>query len=115
MINQSKIYSDAQTHELFEDRYGFLQKLNHCLKKDLQKVHPEKKRSDYEEILFNLEDLAPDVPHTNKDMIVFRNGKYEKKLRSLVITDDLADMGFENFDYLPNNQENKPKEFMRIL
>ena len=30
-------------------------------------------------------------------------------------TDDLADMGFENFDYLPKNEENKPKEFMRIL
>ena len=30
-------------------------------------------------------------------------------------TDDLADMGFENFDYLPKSEENKPKEFMRIL
>ena len=39
-------------------------------------------RSDYEDILFKLEGLAPDVPPTNKELIVFRNGKYDKKLRS---------------------------------
>ena len=98
MINQRKIYSDAQTHEIFEDRNGFLQKLNHCLKKELQKVHPEMERTDYEDILFKLEGLAPDEQPTNKDPIVFRNGKYDKKLRGLVVTDDLAEMGFENFD-----------------
>ena len=62
-----------------------------------------------------MEGLAPDVPPTNKDLIVSRNGKYDKKLRSLVETDDLADMGFENFDYLPKHEENKTKEFMTIL
>jgi phage/plasmid-associated DNA primase len=115
LISQRKIYSNAQTHEIFEDRNGFLQKLNYCLKKELQKVHPEMERSDYEDILFKLEGLAPDMPPTNKDLIVFRNGKYDKKTGCLVETDDLADMGFENFDYLPKNEENKPKEFMKIL
>ena len=113
LISQRKIYSDAKTHEIFEDRNGFLQKLNQCLKKELQKVHPEMEKSDYEDILFKLEGLVPDVPPTNKDLIVFRNGKYDKKLRSMVEKDDHAVMGFENFDYLPKNEEKKPKEYRR--
>lgn len=115
IISERKIYSDYQTHEIFEDRNGFLQKLNHSLKKELQKLVPQMQRSDYEDILFKLEGLADDIPPANKNLIVFKNGKYDKKTHTLTETDDLADMGFENFNYLPKCEENEPKEFMKVL
>ena len=78
-------------------------------------MHPEITKTDDFDILFKLYGLIPDVPPTNKDLIVFWNGKYAKKIRSLVGTDDITDMVFENFDYMPKNEESNPNGFMRVL
>lgn len=115
IIEERKIYSNAETHEIFEDKNGFLEKLNDSLKKELQTKHPEMEKADYECVLFKMEGLAEDTPPTNKDLIVFKNGKFSKKAHTTIETDDLADMGFSNYNYLPKTKANEPKEFMKIL
>jgi len=115
LIETRKIFSDAKTHEVFENKNGFLEKLNDSLKKELLVDAPEMEKADYESVLFKLEGLAKDLPPTNKDLIVFKNGVYSKKAHTTIETEDLADMGFNDFDYLPKTKDNEPKEYLKIL
>jgi len=110
-----KIYSDVETHEIFENKNGFLEKINHSLKRELVSVNPEIEKADYESVLFKLEGLANDLPPTNKDLIVFKNGIYSKKAHTTIETEDLADMGFNDFNYLPKKKEYEPKEYLKVL
>lgn len=115
LIETRKIYSNAETHEIFENKNGFLEKLNDCLKKELLIDTPEMEKADYESVLFKLESLAEDLPPTNKDLIVFKDGVYSKKAHTTIETDDLADMGFSDYNYLPKTKDNEPKEFLKVL
>lgn len=115
LIETRKIFSDSKTHEIFENKNGFLEKLNDCLKKELLVDAPEIEKADYESVLFKLEGLAQDLPPTNKDLIVFKNGIYSKKAHTTIETDDLADMGFNDFNYLPKTKNNEPKEYLKVL
>lgn len=115
LIETRKIFSDAKTHEIFENKNGFLEKLNDCLKKELLVDTPEMESPDYDSILFKLEGLAKDLPSTNKDLIVFKDVVYSKKAHTTIETDDLADMGFNDFNYLPKEKINEPKEYLKVL
>jgi len=116
LLNETrKIYSDVETHEIFENKNGFLEKINHSLKRELLSVNPEIEKADYEAVLFKLEGLANDLPPTNKDLTVFKNDVYSKKAHTTIETDDLADMGFSYFNYLPKTKDNEPKEFLKVL
>ena len=55
------------------------------------------------------------IPPTNKDLIVFKNGKRNTKTKRLDKSDELADMGFKDYNYLPKTKENEPKQFMKIM
>ena len=110
-----KIYSDVETHEIFENKNGFLEKLNHTLKRELVSDNPEIEKADYEAVLFKLEGLAMRLPPTNKDLIVFKNGVYSKKAHTTIETEDLADMGFNDFNYLTKTKINEPKEYLKVL
>lgn len=115
LIELRKIYSNPTTHEVFENKNGFLEKINDTLKKELQHEYPEMEKSDYDQILFKMEGFAEDLPPTNKDLIVFKNGIYSKKAHTTIETDDLADMGFNDYNYLEKTEENEPKEFLKFF
>lgn len=115
MIADRKLYSDVETHNIFENKSGFLEIINDTLKRELQRTYPEMEKSDYEAILFKLEGFADEIPETNKDVIVFSNGKYDKNTRKPVITDEIADMGFKDYAYLPPTKENEPTLFLKTL
>lgn len=115
MIERRKLFSNVETHEIFENVNGFLEKINDTLKRELQTVYPQMEQSDYMSILFKLEGLAGQMPETNKNLIVFKNGTFDKKIKTTIETNELADMGFKNYDYLLPTKENEPTEFIRIM
>jgi len=115
ILDQKEMYSDVNTHDIFENKNGFLEKINNTLKKELYQEYPELERADQDSILFKLESGAKNIPPTNKDLIVFKNGKRNTKTRKLDTSDDIADMGFKDYDYLSRTKKNEPKEFMKIL
>lgn len=114
-VSERKIYSDVQTHEIFENKNGFLEKINDSLKRELQRLYPQMKQSDYNDILFKLEGLADPIPATNKNLIVFKNGIYDIATHSIIETNDIADMGFKNYNYLPSTKDNIPQRFIEIM
>ena len=115
LIQMRNLYSDINTGEIFENNNGFLEKINKSLQRDLLILYPELEHHELESILFKLGGLSKELPPTNKDLIVFKNGVYDRKIRTLIETDDIADMGFKEFDYLPNIPENRPEQFLKVL
>ena len=115
MIAERKIYSDEKTDEIFEDKKGFLENITKKLHKELQIIYPELEERHLSEIKFRLVGLAPDLPIANKDIIVFRNSKWNTAEHKITETDDLADMGFKGYDYLPPAKENEPTEFIKVM
>lgn len=115
LIEMRNLYSDINTGEIFENNNGFLEKINKSLQRDLLILYPELEHRDLESILFKLCGLAKELPQTNKDLIVFQNGVYDRKILTLIETEDIADMGFKDYDYLPDTPENRPTQFLKIM
>lgn len=115
MIEDRPLYSDPETHEIFQDTNGFLEKINHTLKKELVKTYPNMEEADYKSILFKLESLSEDIPKLRKDFFVFKNGKYDKQTHVPIETDEVADVGFKDYNYLPPTKENEPVRWLGIV
>ena len=115
MIAGRKLYSDVETHEIYENKNGFLEKINNTLLREIMKRFPYMEQSDYNSVLFKLEGLAEPMPETNRSQIVFLNGKYDRRINGLVDDDDIADMGFKDYRYLEPTEENEPKQFISIM
>lgn len=114
-MSNRKLYSNVETGDLYENNSGFLERINDELKRDLLRKYPQIERSDYESIIFKLVGLAQIIPPTNKNLIVFKNGVYDKITHTLIETDEIADMGFKEYDYLPPTIENNPLRWMSII
>lgn len=114
-IKTRKLYSNVETHEIFENCEGFLEKINDTLKRELQTSYPNMEQHDYNSVLFKLEGLSEPIPPTNKDLIVFKNGVYDRKAKMVIETDDLADMGFKDYEYLPKSSDNIPTQFIKVM
>lgn len=112
LCQERKLYSDVDTGEIYENVGGFLKRITNELVRDLHEQYPEMKQHDYNDILFKLKGYSPPRPETNKTMITFRNGRYSYEAKQLVESDDISDMGFENYDYL---DDANPVEFKKIL
>ena len=115
ILEERKLFSNKITHEIFENKNGFPELLNDNLKSDLYSKFPELTKADYDDILFKLESGAEDTPETNLDLYVFKNGVLDKRVGTTIETDELADMGFPEYDYLDKTEENEPTEFMKLL
>lgn len=115
IMNGRKIYSDIETGEVYEDKNGFLEKITKSLQKEVQTLYPILQEADYRDIIFKLKGLALPIPPTNKDLFAFKNGKVDRETKQFVTSNDIADMGFRDYNYLPKTKENEPKEFLKIL
>jgi len=67
---------------------------------------------EYASVLFKLEGLSGELPDTNKDLTVFANGVYDRKTRSIIETDEIADMGFRHYNYI---KDAFPPKFSNII
>ena len=115
ILDERKLYSDTDTGEIFENKNGFLEKINNILKKEIYELHPELELADYTSILFKLESGAENMPITNKNLIVFKNGVFNKFEKTLLESDEIADLGFKNYDYLPPTIDNIPTQFIKVM
>ena len=112
MVSSRKLYSNVETHTIYENSNGFLEKINDTLKRELQTKYPHMEKHEYQSILFKLEGLSDELPPTDKDITVFRNGIHSKKTRGLIETDNIADMGFREYDYLDDAY---PAKFINVI
>ncbi len=115
MIEHRNLYSDEETDDIFENCNGFLEKINDNLKRELLKNYPEIEPADYNSIKFKLVGLAKPIPPTNKDLIVFRNGTYDRNAKTTIETEEIADMGFRKYRYLPKSKKNNPTKFIMVM
>ena len=115
IIGDRRIYSDIELGLVYENKTGFLENITKSLQREIQINYPELCEADYKDIIFKLRGMSPPIPETNKDLIVFKNGIYSISKKELIETDDIADLGFPNYNYLPCHEDNHPKEFLRIM
>ena len=112
ILEQRKLYSDLDLKQLYEAKNGFLENITKDLGRDLQVLYPALTESNYKDVLFKLGNLADKMPETNPDLIVFKNGTYSLSQRKLIETEEIADMGFKEYNYLENAD---PTKFLEVM
>lgn len=115
ILEKRKLYSDTDTNTVFEDVNGFLENISGELHRELVTEYPKMETQDLGQIIFKLVGLAKKIPEANKDLIVFKNGRYSRTAGTLIESEDLAEMGFRDYNYLEKSPENEPVEFKKIL
>lgn len=115
-IRESRnIYSDSDSGNIYENKNGFLEKINNSLGKEIYADYPEMESQDYTQILFKLVQGSPDIPPTNKELMVFKDGKRNSSTRKIDESNELADSGFKDYNYLPKTKKNEPTKFLEIM
>ena len=115
IIDERNIYSNVDTNEIFENKNGFLELINNSEVRGILKIYPDTNQGEYNDILFKLKGYAGEIPPTNKNYIVFKNGILDKTILEIIETEEIADMGFKDYNYLPKGVENEPVHFMKVL
>jgi len=112
LLEERKLYSDLDLGLLYEAENGFLEDISKDLGRDLQVLYPVLTEANYRDILFKVSNLADKIPETNPDLIVFKNGVYSLSQRKLIETEEIADMGFREYNYL---EKAEPTKFIEIM
>ena len=112
LLAERKLYSDLDLGLLYEAENGFLEDITKDLGRDLQVLYPVLTEANYHDILFKVGNLADKMPETNPDLIVFKNGVYSLSQRKLIETEEIADMGFKQYNYLENAE---PTKFLEVM
>ena len=112
LLEERKLYSDLDLGLLYEAENGFLEDITKDLGRDLQVLYPVLTEANYKDILFKVKNLADKMPETNPDLIVFKNGVYSLSQRKLIETEEIADMGFKEYNYLENAE---PTKFLEVM
>jgi phage/plasmid-associated DNA primase len=112
LLEERKLYSDLDLGLLYEAENGFLEDITKELSRYLGALYPALRESDYNDIIFKLKIQADKMPVTNPDLIVFKNGVYSLSQRKLIETEEIADMGFREYNYL---EKAEPTKFIEIM
>lgn len=115
VLGDRSVYSDIETGEVYENTNGFLERITKSLQREVQQLYPALAEPDYKDIIFKLKGLAKPIPLTNKDVFAFKNGKVDRETKQFIETEDIADMGFMDYDYLPKTKDNEPTEFLKVM
>ena len=112
LLEERKLYSDLDLGLLYEAKNGFLEDITKELQRVLQVLYPVLSEANYHDVLFKLRGLADKMPETNPDLIVFKNGVYSLSQCKLIETEDIADMGFKEYNYL---EQAEPTKFLEVM
>lgn len=115
LFSERRFFSEIDLNELYENKNGFLERITHSLRRELILTYQAMTKEDYNDIIFKLVSMAPPIPETNRNLIVFKNGVYDHREKRLIETEEIADMGFKDFDYLEPSQDNFPTRFYKIM
>jgi hypothetical protein len=115
LLDLNDYYSNKESGEVFQNKNGFLELINPIIGHELFLENPKVERADISEVLNKIKNGARDMPETNKDMVVFKNGTFDSKSGKIVETEEIADMGFRQFEWLEKTKSNEPKEFMKFF
>jgi hypothetical protein len=115
IIGDRKIYKDYSDKSLWENKNGFLEEVTREIQTPLHRQYPIMKESEFNDICFKLRGYADEMPETNGDLIAFKNGVWDRTKRDFIETEEIADMGFKEYDYLESNDENKPEKFISLM
>jgi hypothetical protein len=115
-LNAREFYCEGGKNAIvYENKKGFLESVNDTLNKELYESNPEIEEADFNSILWKIKSGAKEVPETNKDEIVFGDIKIDVNTRKISETNDIADMGFKQYNYLSKTKTNEPKEFLELF
>ena len=112
LLEERKLYSDLDLGLLYEAENGFLEDITKELARYLVTLYPSLTEANYHDVLFKARSLADKMPETNPDLIVFKNGVYSLSQRKLIETEEIADMGFKEYNYLENAE---PTKFLEVM
>ncbi len=114
ILEKYSLYSDKESGTIYEEINGFVKVVTNKLKYRIAKeVNSDIHTTN--EILFQITANARDLPNTDDDIIVFKNGYYRISSHSFHEHDDnhgLAIMGFEDYDYKQTPNCPKYEKFM---
>lgn len=115
IIEEREIYSDIDSLTIYENENGFLEEINNSLQRELQQKYTNMTSSEFNDVVFKICGLAEKLPDTDKNIVRFPNGAFDKKLKQIVDVDNIADMGFRDYNYLEKSKENEPTQFIKIM
>jgi|TARA_R110002126_G_scaffold1880_1_gene11179 hypothetical protein len=115
ILSTKKLFSNIDTGNLFINTNGFLENYNNKIGRELIERFPELEEPDERSIIFKLLRMSPEMPVTNDDYFVFKNGIRSLITKEKVDTEEIGSMGFKDYDYLDATPENEPKRFMEVF
>lgn len=115
ILKEREFFSDKVLGQVYENKNGFLELVNDVLPSELFTMNPKIETADIREIISKIKLGANDMPLTNKNLIVFKNGIIDIRLGKMIETMEIADMGFNQYNYLEKIKANEPKEFLKFL
>lgn len=115
LLKEREFFSDKRTGDINENKGGYLELVNDVLPSELFIINNKIESADIREIILKIKLGANDMPSTNKNLIFFKNGVLDIRLGKMVNTDEIADMGFPEYNWLPPTAENKPELFLKFF
>jgi len=115
LLAQNEYYSNKKSGEVYQNKNGFLELINDVIGSELFRENPKMERADITEILNKIKNGSRDMPETNENLIVFKNGTVDTTIRKIIDTEEIADMGFSQYNYLEKTKANEPTEFLKFL
>ena len=115
LLKEREFFSDKRTGDVYENKGGYLELVNDVLPSELFIINNKIESADIREIILKIKLGANDMPVTNKNLIFFKNGVLDIRLGKMVNTDEIADMGFPEYNWLPPTKENKPVLFLKFF
>lgn len=120
VLGRGNIFSDKEFKDIYENKHGFLQVINETLASELKPHYRNMTKQNYDNVLFSIKNLAPDLPEADKNLIRFPNGGFDNLTRKFIESKDIpvdriAEIGFTQYNYLPRIKANEPEEFLKFF